>query len=195
MSQGPPEQKKEILSVIQSNMHREDFAQYMNYCVKKWKRLEIDLEIIDAIMASICKQWSISKEELIADKKFSEPRAMMFYVIKKQIKLSYGEIGEMFRTSKSYIHKAVDDIAILIENGNPDGNEIIQPSKNEQLILTARGHTDNENVMAARHILEQRGISWENVVIEKNLVVVFKCIQNELSEKNIMASLNGGIKS
>ena len=115
LDQGQEHKQPEILSVIQENMHREDFAEYMKYCVKKWKRLEVDLQIIDAIMSSICKQWNISKGELIDDKKFAEPRSMLYYVIRKQVHLSYGEIGEMFCVSKGYIHKAVDDITFLVE--------------------------------------------------------------------------------
>ena len=124
---GQNNKQSEILSVIQGNMHREDFAQYMNYCVKKWKRLEVDLEIIDAIMSSICKQWSISKKDLIGDNKLAEPRAMMYYVIKKQVKLSYGEIGEMFSCSKGYIHKAVNDVTFMVEqHGHKDLVKIFQ---------------------------------------------------------------------
>ena len=109
----------EILSEIKGNMHRDDFVTYMSFCVKKWKRLETELQVIDAIMDSICKQWKIPKDKLIhngnRERKFSEPRAMMYYVIKKQVHLSYGEIGEIFNISKGYIHKAVDDITFLVE--------------------------------------------------------------------------------
>jgi hypothetical protein len=105
----------EILSEIKGNMHREDFATYMGFCVKKWKRLEVELQIVDAIISSICKQWNISKEKLMDDRKFAEPRALMYYIIKKQVKLSYGEIGEMFGVNKSYIFKSVTDITFLVE--------------------------------------------------------------------------------
>jgi len=138
----------EILSVIQDNLHRDDFAKYINFCVKKWKRLEVELEIVDAIMSSICKQWKISKQDLIQNKKFSEPRSMMYYVIKKQVKLSYREIGEMFSTRESYIHKAVHDITFLVE--------------------------------------EHR---------QKDMVNIFESIQNDLSAKNVIESINAGLKS
>ena len=36
-------------------------------------------------------------------------------ILKKEINLSYGEIGELFAKQKSYIHKAVDDITFMVE--------------------------------------------------------------------------------
>mgnify|MGYP000437975246 CR=1 FL=1 len=106
--------KEDIISSIQDNMHRDDFAAYMNFCVCKWKQLEAVQQVIDAIMDSVCKQWEISKKELL-DSKYSEPRAMMFYVIKKQTKLSYTEIGDMFDKERSFIHKLVNDMTFMIE--------------------------------------------------------------------------------
>lgn len=187
-------QQTDILYVIQRNMQRADFAKYMDFCVKKWNRLEVDLQIIDAIMSSICKQWSISKEELIANRKFTEPRAMMYYVIKKQVKLSYGEIAEMFKKQKSYIKKSVDDVTFLLEKKCEDKGKT-QLSKNDKLILTAKGNPDNENVREARRILEIRGIDWLNSEEEKDMMTIFKSIQNELSEKNLMIVVSGGVKN
>ena len=106
--------KEDIISSIQENMHRDDFAAYMNFCVSRWKQLEAGQQIIDAIMDSVCKQWEISRQELLLSK-FSEPRAMMFYVIKKQTKLSYTEIGDMFDKERSFIHKLVNDMTFMIE--------------------------------------------------------------------------------
>ena len=106
--------KEDIIHSIQDNMHRDDFAAYMNFCVCKWKQLEAGQQVIDAIMDSVCKQWEISKQELL-DSKNSEPRAMMFYVIKKQTKLSYTEIGDMFDKEKSWIYKLVNETAFMIE--------------------------------------------------------------------------------
>ena len=104
-----------ILSVIEANIHRKDFAHYMDFCVKKWQKLELELQLVDNIISSICRQWHISKPELIDDKKFAEPRAIMYYIIKKQMNLSYGEIGVLFNKGKGYIHKAVDDMTFVIE--------------------------------------------------------------------------------
>lgn len=129
MSEGKKKKSNNgILSEIKGNLHRDDFVKYMEFCVKKWKRLDVELQVIDAIMTSICKQWDISKQELMDEKKLAKPRAMMYYVIKKQVDLSYGEIGEMFGVSKSYIHKAVDDIAFLVENQN--GRPLFKHQKN-----------------------------------------------------------------
>jgi hypothetical protein len=188
----------EILSLIQGNMYRVDFLQYMSYCVNKWKRLEVDLEIIDSIMTSICKQWNISKKELIEDKKFSEPRSMMYYIIKKNIKLSYGEIGDMFRISKSYVKKSYDDIAYVLEKPSNNQqktrvNDVRLIGKNQQLIMTARGNPDDKSVLDARRILMTRGISWEDEIPkderdQKDLFIIFQCIQSDLYEKSIKAS-------
>lgn len=106
--------KEDIISSIQENMHRDDFAAYMNFCVCKWKKLEAGQQVIDAIMDSVCKQWDISRKELL-DSKFRDPRAMMFYVIKKQTKLSYREISEMFDKERSFIHKLVNDMTFMVE--------------------------------------------------------------------------------
>ena len=125
-------QKQEISSFIDEHMQRNDFVMYMNYCVKKWKRLEIDLQIIDSIMSSVCKHWDISKDKLMEDKKLYEPRAMMYYIIKKQINLSYGEMGELFCKQKSYIHKAIDDMTFLVEQrGKKDVVVSLQSIKND----------------------------------------------------------------
>lgn len=185
------QKQTDVLSLITANMHREDFSSYMGFCVKKWKRLEVDLQIIDAIISSICKQWSVSKESLVADKKLAEPRAMMYYVIKRQVNLSYGEIGEMFRISKSYIKKSVDDIAFIVEKKD----EKKELSKTELLILTAKGDSNNEDVRKARRVLETRGINWMQDEDEKDMISIFRCIQNELSEKNIEMLINEAIKS
>ena len=40
--------------------------------------------------------------------------------------------------------------------------EIRPPTKIEELIRTARGHSDNASVQAARRLLEKRGIDWRN---------------------------------
>ena len=48
---------------------------------------------------------------------------------------------------KEYWHK--------IENG-----EFRQPTRNERLIATAKGNPDNECVIAARRLLEKKGIDW-----------------------------------
>jgi hypothetical protein len=183
--------QEEILTAIRGNMSNQDFARYMNYCVKKWERLKVDLEILDAIMGSICAQWNISKNDLIADKKFADARAMMYYVIKKQINLSYGEIGEMFRISKSYVHKAVDDIAYVVENNGVEKvkkNEVKQMNKNDQLIAKANGNPDDGEVQEARRVLTIRGISWKQAPEpeDKDLVSIFRIIQIELSEKSIV---------
>jgi|688.fasta_scaffold03012_23 hypothetical protein len=185
----------EILSSIQGNMHRVDFLQYMSYCVNKWKRLEVDIDIIDSIMTSICKQWNISKKELIENKKFAEPRSMMYYIIKKNIKLSYGEIGDMFRISKSYVKKSYDDIAYVLENPTISQqktmvNDVRLTGKNQQLIMTARGNPEDKSVLNARRVLMMRGISWEDEIPkeEKDLVSIFQCIQTDLSEKSIIAA-------
>ena len=42
-----------------------------------------------------------------------------------------------------------------IENG-----EFRQPTRNERLIATAKGNPDNECVIAARRLLEKKGIDW-----------------------------------
>ena len=39
--------------------------------------------------------------------------------------------------------------------------EIRPPTRIEKLISTANGHPDNESVLAARRLLEKRGISWK----------------------------------
>lgn len=39
--------------------------------------------------------------------------------------------------------------------------EIRQPSRIEQLLKTARGNSDNEAVIAARRVLEKRGVNWK----------------------------------
>lgn len=106
--------KEDIMSSIQDNMHRDDFAAYMNFCVCKWKQLEAGQKVIDEIMDSVCKQWEMTKKELL-DGKFSEPRAMMYYVIKKQTDLSYSDIGEIFHKERSFIHKLVNDMAFMVE--------------------------------------------------------------------------------
>jgi hypothetical protein len=188
--------QEEILTAIRGNMSNTDFAQYMNYCVKKWERLKVDLEIIDAIMGSICAQWNISKNDLVADKKFADARAMMYYVIKKQINLSYGEIGEMFRISKSYVHKAVDDVAFVVENNGAEKvkkNEVKQMNKNDLLIVKANGNPDDKEVQDARRVLTIRGISWEQVqpMENKDLVSIFRSIQIELSEKSMVTTVGG----
>ena len=43
-----------------------------------------------------------------------------------------------------------------IENG-----EFRQPTRNERLIATAKGNPDNECVIAARRLLEKKGIDWQ----------------------------------
>ncbi len=42
-----------------------------------------------------------------------------------------------------------------IENG-----EFRQPTRNERLIATANGHIDNECTIAARRLLNKKGIDW-----------------------------------
>lgn len=112
--------EKDVMALIEGNMQQADFSKYLTLCVKKWERLKVELEIIDAIVCSICKHWGISKKELIEGKQYTEPRSFMYYIIKRQVRtLSYSEIGEIFNRPKSYVHKAVDDMAFFVEqNGN-----------------------------------------------------------------------------
>ena len=42
-----------------------------------------------------------------------------------------------------------------IENG-----EFRQPTRNERLVATANGHIDNECTIAARRLLDKKGIDW-----------------------------------
>ena len=42
-----------------------------------------------------------------------------------------------------------------VENG-----ELREPTRNERLIATAKGNPDNECVIAARRLLEKKGIDW-----------------------------------
>ena len=42
-----------------------------------------------------------------------------------------------------------------VENG-----EFRQPTRNERLIATANGHIDNECTIAARRLLDKKGIDW-----------------------------------
>lgn len=107
--------KEDIISSIQQNMHRDDFAAYMNFCVCRWKQLEAGQQVIDAIIDSVCKQWEVSKSELLNSKHSGEPRAMMYYIIKKQTDLSYTEISDMFNKERSFIHKLVNDMAFMVE--------------------------------------------------------------------------------
>jgi chromosomal replication initiation ATPase DnaA len=110
--------EQEIMASIQVNIHRDDFRKYLGLCVRKWERLKVELEIIDAIMGSICKHWGISRQELLEEPTKMEPRSMMYYIIKREVSLSYGEIGEIFGRPKSYVHKAVDGMAFFIEEHN-----------------------------------------------------------------------------
>lgn len=137
-----------ILSEIKGNLHRDDFVKYMEFCVKKWKRLDVELQIIDAIMASICKAWNVSKQELMNEKKMAEPRAMMYYVIKKQVDLSYQEIGEMFGINKSYIHKAVDDIAFLVEDQGDRRVPLKQQKNMVTIFQSIQKDLSKKNVMS-----------------------------------------------
>lgn len=105
----------EIISKIEANMHRDDFANYMDFCVKKWQKLDTELQVIDTIISSICREWKISKGQLIEDKRFVDARAIMFYIIKKQMNMTYSEIAIMFNKGKGHIHKMVDDISFVIE--------------------------------------------------------------------------------
>lgn len=50
---------------------------------------------------------------------------------------------------------ARDEYRRLVESG-----KIRKPSKYDDLIKTAKGHSDNPSVQAARRILQKRGIKW-----------------------------------
>lgn len=106
----------EILSKIESNMHRNDFANYMGLCIKKWQKLDTELQMVDAIISSVCREWKISKSQLIDDKKFADARAIMFYIVKKQMNMSYSEMSTLFNKGKGYIHKATKIISTTIKN-------------------------------------------------------------------------------
>ena len=43
-----------------------------------------------------------------------------------------------------------------VENG-----ELRTPTRNEKLIATANGHIDNECTIAARRLLDKKGIDWQ----------------------------------
>jgi hypothetical protein len=43
-----------------------------------------------------------------------------------------------------------------VENG-----ELREPTRNERLIATAKGNPDNECTIAARRLLEKKGIDWQ----------------------------------
>lgn len=45
-----------------------------------------------------------------------------------------------------------------VENG-----ELREPTRNEKLIATANGQEDNECVIAARRLLEKKGIDWKQL--------------------------------
>lgn len=117
--------EQEINALIQGNIHRDDFKKYLALCLRKWENLKVELEIIDAIMGSICKHWNISRQELIEDKAYMEPRFLMYYIIKKELVLSYGEIGEIFDRPKSYIHKAVDDMVFFVEQNGKKRSKLV----------------------------------------------------------------------
>ncbi len=186
-------QSDEVLSVIQEiqkNMHRQDFTKYMKFCMVEWQRQSIELDKIDEIMTSICKQWNISKHDLMGDKtymRFTKPRAMMYYAIKKYIDLSYDEMSKMFQIRKSYIKKLVDNITFLL-NQKPEKVVKNHLTKNEKLMIIARGNPDNKNVIEARRILKMRGIEWDEK--EKNMVLVLNCIKSDLATKSLISSLN-----
>ncbi len=46
-----------------------------------------------------------------------------------------------------------------------DSGEIRPPSRNERLIAAANGNPDNESVLAARRLLEKKGIDWKSTAI------------------------------
>lgn len=54
---------------------------------------------------------------------------------------------------------AIREFNELVEKG-----EIIKPSRIEELLRTAQGHDDNEQVQAARRLLAKRGIDWRAAV-------------------------------
>jgi chromosomal replication initiation ATPase DnaA len=144
------ERLAQIMESIQGNMDREDFQKYIAYCVKKWDRLKVEMEVVDVIISSICKQWGVSKSKLIEDKKLAEPRALTYYIIKKEINLSYAEIGEIFGINKSYIHKAITDVSFLVEKHGQENlvnmfnlvqNELL--SKNGNVLVFDVSKSDN----------------------------------------------------
>jgi hypothetical protein len=189
---------EEILSVIQEKIQNNNFVKYMDFCLSRWNRLETNLKIIDTVISIVCKKWNITEEELLHEKrKHSEARAMMYYIVKNQIKLSYGEMSYMFHKHKSFIKKSVDVISELLEDCSKKNKGEIALSKNESLILMAYGNPNEDSVMQARNILKMRGIDWNN---ENNLSLsdyfllnpfelFLSSIKKELMDKNIDVSL------
>ncbi len=108
--------KTAILNNVKSAIDKPAFRYYMASCLKVWNEtLGPETEIVDQVVESICGIYSLTIEELVNGKK-TEPRALLFYVIKKHVKtLSYEIIGDMFNRNKSYVFEKLTQIEFLVE--------------------------------------------------------------------------------
>lgn len=105
-----------LLSMVQEYSKQPEFRYFLNSCIKKWHEVRPEMEQIDCIMNSICSTWKISRNQLLADRKYVEPRSLFFYLIHKRLDLSYEVIGDMFGRVKGNVHSGAKTIEYMLEN-------------------------------------------------------------------------------
>lgn len=111
---------KEVIEEMIALYSKEaEFRFFINSCILKWDKVRPEMELIDCIIKSICNTWSISKQQLISDRKFVEPRSLLFYLVHKKVNLPYEIIGDMFGRVKGNVHSNAKQAEfMIIQNKN-----------------------------------------------------------------------------
>jgi len=128
--------KMEVMQKIEARIDNPTFLYFLDELLKKWEVEEKELEKIDNIMESICKEWGVTRKELMENRKNYEPRAVLFYMLKKHLKYSYETISKMFDKSKGNIWKLIDDLTFRI-NTMQDGKQAQRIKSIEENIIFA----------------------------------------------------------
>ena len=128
--------KAGVMQKIEERIDNPTFLYFLDDLLKKWEVEEKELEKIDNLMESICREWSVTRRELMEDRRNHEPRAVLFYMLKTHLKYSYETISSMFDKSKGNIWKLVDDLTFRI-NTLQDGKEATRIKSIEENIILA----------------------------------------------------------
>ena len=126
----------------------------------------MDLQFFGGRGASsgLYKSKTQSLEEYLWERRLSAP--MSDYLIDK-LRIPHGLTERQRKKFEKDADKARNEYfnkreaAIKEYNEKVKSGEILKPGKYDKLLKTARGHSDNPSVQAARRALAKRGIDWK----------------------------------
>lgn len=107
----------DLLSRVKTNINNPEFAYFLSTMMMKWDNFEREMEVVDDLLILVCKEWEIDQQQLLMDKKYREPRSVFFYLFKRYVSTSYEVMEQMFNRRKSQLHKMVEEIRFVVENG------------------------------------------------------------------------------